>query len=57
MDKKYKSVKVIQQINNYDDYDEDKYTLKYMDIYDIENVRGGSFVTIILEESTIKYIK
>lgn len=55
--KKYKPIKLLELIENCDDYDEDKYTLKYMDIYGIENVRGGSFVTIILEESTIKYIK
>lgn len=55
--KKYKPIREIQRISNCDNYDEDKYTLKYMDMYGIENVRGGSFVTLSLDESTITYIK
>ena len=55
--KKYKPIKEIQRISNCDDYDEDKYTLKYMNMYGIENVRGGSFVTLVLDKSTITYIK
>jgi predicted GIY-YIG superfamily endonuclease len=54
---KYKPVKVIEIINNCDDFDEDKYTLKYMAQYGIDNVRGGTFCQIILEtenENTIK---
>ena len=47
---KYPPVKVVEIINNCDMYDEDKYTLKYMDMYGIDNVRGGSFVTIRLTE-------
>jgi hypothetical protein len=47
---KYKPVQVVELINNCDDYDEDKYTLKYMAKYGIENVRGGSFCEIILSE-------
>jgi hypothetical protein len=41
--KKYKPIKIMEQIPNCDDFDEDKYTLKYMKEYDISNVRGGSF--------------
>lgn len=40
---KYKPVKVLELIENCDDYDEDKYTLKYMEKYGIDNVRGGTF--------------
>ena len=51
--KKYKPIQVLELIPNCDDYDEDKYTRKYMDKYGIENVRGGSFCEIILNESNI----
>lgn len=51
--KKYKPTKVLELIPNCDDYDEDKYTRKYMDKYGIENVRGGSFCEIKLNENNI----
>jgi GIY-YIG catalytic domain/Zinc knuckle len=54
---KYKPIKVIEMIPNCDDYDEDKYTRIYMDKYGINNVRGGSFVSIILDKSTIDTLK
>ena len=50
---KYKPLKVIEIIPNCDDYDEDKITRQYMDKYGINNVRGGSFVSVKLEQSTI----
>ena len=50
--KKYKPIKVKELIPNCDDYDEDKYTRKYMDKYGIDNVRGGSFIQIELDKST-----
>ena len=55
--KKYKPLKVIEIIPNCDDYDEDKITMKYMDKYGINNVRGGSFVSVKLEKSTIDVLK
>ncbi len=51
--KKYKPIKVIEILSNCDDYDEDKITRKYMDKYGINNVRGGSFVSLKLKKSTI----
>jgi predicted GIY-YIG superfamily endonuclease len=54
--KKYSPIQLLELIPNCDDYDEDKYTRKYMDKYGIENVRGGSFVTIELDSSTIEYL-
>lgn len=50
--KLYKPIKMIELIPNCDDYDEDKYTRMFMDKYGIDNVRGGSFVSVQLEEST-----
>ena len=52
----YKPIKMIELIPNCDDYDEDKYTRMYMDKYGIDNVRGGSFVSVELEQSTINHL-
>ena len=51
--KKYKPIKVIELLPDCDDYDEDKYTRKYMDKYGMDNVRGGSFCEINLNENNI----
>ena len=53
----YKPIKMIELIPNCDDYDEDKYTRMFMDKYGIDNVRGGSFVSVELEQSTINHLK
>ncbi len=55
--KKYPPIKVIEIIPNCDDFDEDKYTLKYMSMYGVNNVRGGSFCQIKLEKSNIETIQ
>ena len=55
--KKYKPLNVVEIIPDCDDYDEDKYTRRYMDKYGIDNVRGGSFCEVILDESTIKLLE
>ena len=54
---KYKPIKVVEIISNCDNYDEDKYTRKYMDKYGINNVRGGSWISIELKNSTINELK
>jgi cellular nucleic acid-binding protein len=50
----YKPLKVIEIKPNCDNYDEDKITRQYMDKYGINNVRGGSFVSVKLEKSVIE---
>jgi hypothetical protein len=55
--KKYKPKKVLKIIPNCDDYDEDKHTLKYMEQYGINNVRGGSFCELKLNKNNIETIK
>lgn len=55
--KKYPPVKLINFIDNCSSFDEDKYTLQYMNIHGIENVRGGSYSQIKLDEHTIAYIQ
>lgn len=52
----YKPINIIEIIPNCDSYDEDKYVLKYMYKYGIQNVRGGSFLSINLNNSTIEHI-
>jgi cellular nucleic acid-binding protein len=47
----YKPLKVLELKPNCDDYDEDKITRQYMDKYGINNVRGGSFVSVKLSKS------
>lgn len=53
----YPPESIIEIISDCDIYDEDKYTIKYMSQYGIENVRGGSFVQIKLEQSTIDHLR
>lgn len=53
---KYKPQRIVEIIPNCDDYDEDKYTRKYMDKYGINNVRGGSFCEEHLSEQTMQVL-
>jgi len=53
---RYKPIQIVEIIPNCDNYDEDKYTKKYMDKYGIDNVRGGSFVSMTLDKSTIQLL-
>lgn len=55
--KLYKPVDIVELKPNCDDYDEDKITLQYMEKYGIDNVRGGSFVTIKLEKNMLGVLK
>lgn len=50
--KLYKPKQILELIPDCDDYDEDKYTKMYMDIYGIDNVRGGSYTTVNLDYFT-----
>ena len=54
---KYNPVSVEAIVPDCDDYDEDKYTKKYMAKYGIENVRGGSYVQIELSEFHTEALK
>lgn len=48
--KKYNPIKLLELKSNQDDEDEDKITIQYMKKYGIENVRGGSFCQIKLND-------
>lgn len=54
--KKYKPLDVEKIMSDCDDYDEDKWTLKYMEIYGIDNVRGGSFCRVKLSDDELNII-
>jgi cellular nucleic acid-binding protein len=53
----YRPITLVDMIPDCDDYDEDKITRQYMDKYGINNVRGGSFVSIQLDKSTVDTLK
>ncbi len=55
--KLHKPIRILQIIPNCDDFDEDKYTLKYMSLYGVNNVRGGSFCQIKLEKANTDTIQ
>lgn len=55
--KKYEPKRVLELISNCDHYDEDKYTKIYMDKYGVENVRGGSYVSLSLDKATTDHLK
>lgn len=55
--KKYNPIKVLEMIGGCDEFDEEKYTLKYMNLFGIDNVRGGSFCNENLTQSEIKTIE
>lgn len=53
--KKYKPQQIMALFPDCDDFDEDKFTLKYMSKYGIDNVRGGSFCrSELTDKSTIE---
>ncbi len=54
---KYKPIKLVKLISDCDDFDIYKSTLKYMAEYGIDNVRGGSFTKVKLEDGEIKIIQ
>tara|TARA_A100001015_G_scaffold291927_1_gene366672 strand:- start:1912 stop:2526 length:615 start_codon:yes stop_codon:yes gene_type:complete len=55
--KVHKPIKLLELIDNCDDYDEDKYVRIYMDKYGIDNVRGGSFSKVKLSQVTKKQLQ
>src|SRR5690606_38131479 len=55
--KLYPPIGINKIIPNCDSFDEDKYTLKLMAKYGIDNVRGGSFCSVQLDTPTIRSIE
>ena len=54
--KKYRPLNVLDIIHDCDDYDEDKITRRYMDKYGVDNVRGGSFCDVVLDDASLKLL-
>jgi hypothetical protein len=54
---KYKPIKILETIKTDDPLDEDKITKKYMILYGIENVRGGSYTKLKLDDWMIKSLE
>lgn len=54
---KYKPVTILETIKSNDPLDENKITKKYMMKYGIDNVRGGSYTKIELEDWMIKSLE
>jgi predicted GIY-YIG superfamily endonuclease len=55
--KKHKPVSLIKTIKSTSQFDEDKYVKEYMAKYGIENVRGGSYSNIVLDENSIAVLE
>lgn len=55
--KKYKPIKLLKLIPDCDSFDEDKYTKQYMKKKGINNVRGGTYCKIKLENDVIELLK
>lgn len=55
--RKYKPKKLLQTFSNCDEFDEDKYVFKLMDVYGIENVRGGVFSSLTISDNDRSYIE
>lgn len=54
--KLYKPIRLFELKPDCDDFDEDKTTIQYMVKYGVDNVRGGSFVSVKLDSSTINIL-
>ncbi len=55
--KLYKPIGILECFESDDKFIEDKYTKKYMDLYGIQNVRGGSYSNVRLEDYQIKCLR
>ena len=55
--KKYRPVEVVDIRPGSDPLDEDKYTKLYMSRYGVENVRGGAYVRMKLEDVSQRHIE
>ena len=51
--KKYKPIKIYRVYKKLSEFDEDNYTKKYMKLFGIDNVRGGSYCNIVLSKYQI----
>ena len=55
--KKYKPISLIKTIKSISHFDEDKYVKEYMSKYGIDNVRGGTYSNIDLDDNCIAVLE
>jgi hypothetical protein len=55
--KKYRPIIIHELVPECDNFDEDKYTIKYMTKFGIDNVRGGSFCQLKLDASSYRTLR
>jgi len=55
--KKYKPISLIKTIKSISHFDEDKYVKEYMSQYGIDNVRGGTYSNIVLDDNCIAVLE
>lgn len=53
---KYKPISIIEVIPECDEYEGDKYVLRYMKTYGVDNVRGCTFNQVVLPASSLLLI-
>lgn len=53
----YKPINIIEFFKSNNKFDEDNYTKKYMELYGIENVRGGSYSNIKLVDYQLRTLE
>ncbi len=53
----HKPIGIEEVLPDVDSFDEDKITKKYMARYGIDNVRGGSYCTIVIDKQTRKFLE
>lgn len=55
--KKYKPISIIKKIKSTSLFDEDKYVKEYMAKYGIENVRGGTYSSLELDNNSLQILQ
>lgn len=55
--RKHRPIEIEKVIENISIFDEDKFTKEYMALYGIDNVRGGSYVTLELSAEQKEFLK
>jgi hypothetical protein len=55
--KKYSPLSLVKTIKSTSQFDEDKYVKEYMAKYGIDNVRGGTYSNVVLDENCIAVLE
>ena len=55
--RKHKPISLFKTIRSASMFDEDKYTKEYMSKYGIDKVRGGAYVSVLLDDEQYKHLE